>query len=168
MKCPNCGMELKTVKKDWRYWESGLNNVILKNLTVHVCKCGEEMPELPSVKRLHLAIGYALVKKPAPLAPEEFRFLRKSLRFSAKDFAERLGINAVTLSHWENGGQKISPPADRFMRTLWLLKHVKPTTVAQSVEEFLKHFTGKSRRAQPISISPAKLKKENESLVALQ
>lgn len=167
MKCPNCNKDTKAIKKDWRYWESGLNNVILKNLTVRVCKCGEEMPELPSIKRLHLVIGYALVKKPAPLAPEEFRFLRKSLRFTAKDFAERLGINAVTLSHWENGVQKISPPADRFIRTLWLLKHVKPTTVAQSVEELITHITGKSPRAQPISISPTKLKKENEGLAAL-
>jgi len=167
MKCPNCGMELKTVKKDWRYWESGLKNVILKNLTVHVCKCGEEMPELPSIKRLHLFIGYALVKKPAPLAPEEFRFLRKSLRVTAKEFAGQLGINAVTLSHWENGGQKINPTADRLIRTLWLLKHAKPTTVPQSVDEFLKHFTGKSQRAHPISISPQKLR-DQEDLAAPQ
>ena len=168
MKCPNCGMNMKTVRKDWRYSESGLKNVILKNLTVHVCACGEEMPEIPSVSRLHWAIGHALVKKPAPLAPEEFRFLRKSLRFTAKAFAERLGINAVTLSHWENGGQKINPPADRLIRTLWLIRHVEPGRLAESVEAFLNHFTGKSRRAQPISISPTKLKKENEGLVALQ
>jgi len=137
MKCPNCDMNLKTVRKDWRYSESGLKNVILKNLTVLECACGEEMPEIPSVRRLHLIIGYALVRKPAPLAPEEFRFLRKSMRFSAKEFAERLGINAVILSRWENGVNKISPPADRFIRTLWLLKHVKPTTVAQSVEKLI-------------------------------
>ena len=167
MKCANCGINMKTNKKDWRYLESGLKKVILKNLTVHECTCGEEMPEIPSIRRLHLFIGYSLVKKPAPLASEEFRFLRKSLQFSAKDFAERLGISPVMLSRWENEVNKISPPADRFIRTLWLLKHAKPATVSQSVEKVTKHIPRTSPRAHPISISPTRLK-QDESLFATQ
>lgn len=103
MKCPNCGKEMKSRVRDYEYIECGLKNVVLSGITVHECKhCGEVLPEIPNIKQVHKWIAEYLLKKQGPLTGEEFRFLRKAMGKSAKETAERLAVNPVTISRWEN------------------------------------------------------------------
>jgi putative zinc finger/helix-turn-helix YgiT family protein len=122
MKCPCCGKEMKSKVRDYEYVESGLKNVVLKNIRVHECKaCGEVLPEIQNVKQIHKWIAEYLLKKQGSLTGEEFRFLRKAMGRSAKETADRLAVNPVTISRWENNKEKIGPQSDRLLRMAFVL-----------------------------------------------
>lgn len=126
MKCPNCGKEMKSRVRDYEYIECGLKNVVLSGITVHECKhCGEVLPEIPNIKQVHKWIAEYLLKKQGPLTGEEFRFLRKAMGKSAKETAERLAVNPVTISRWENNKEKIGPQSDRLLRMAFILEPVE-------------------------------------------
>ena len=57
MKCPICGKQMKKQKGEYRYTESGLDNVVLTGVTMYKCACGETMPELKNVEHIHRAIA---------------------------------------------------------------------------------------------------------------
>ncbi|HUH03867.1 MAG TPA: helix-turn-helix transcriptional regulator [Kofleriaceae bacterium] len=44
--------------------------------------------------------------------------MRKALGWSSLDLADTLGVDASTVSRWENGKQDIGPQADRLLRLL--------------------------------------------------
>src|SRR6266849_10082587 len=120
-KCPQCGGVTKTRREPaYRYAESGLSNVVLiKAVTTTSCsKCGEVYTGFRAIERLHKAIATALIRKKGRLAPEEIRFLRKSLGWSGVDFARRMGTTKETVSRWESGKLPMGPQADRLLRML--------------------------------------------------
>ena len=107
MKCHNCDKEMKSKVRDYEYVESGLKNVVLKGITVHECKhCGEVLPEIRNIKQIHQWIAEYLLKKQGALTGPEFRFLRKAMGKSAKETAECLAVNPVTISRWENNEKR--------------------------------------------------------------
>lgn len=117
MKCDECGNEMDVTYEDRPYTECGLSNVILLEAEVARCpSCGEEDYVVPQVVPLHRAIAKALVGKKARLAGEEIRFLRKILGWSGEDFARHLGVDAATVSRWENDRIRIGPLADKVLR----------------------------------------------------
>lgn len=119
MKCPSCAREMKSKIRDYEYRESGLNNVVLKSVTIHECpNCGEVLPEIPNVKQVHRWIAEYLVRKQSPLTGEEFRFLRKHMGMSANDLARVLGVTSVTISRWENNKENVGPQSDRLLRVV--------------------------------------------------
>lgn len=120
IKCPMCGQKMKEAKKDYPYTESGLDNVLLKGITVYSCKkCGEEMPELPAIECLHRVIADMIVNKTAPLEGTEIRFLRKEMRFKANMFASILKVHKVTLSNWENDVKRPDKANDILIRLFY-------------------------------------------------
>lgn len=120
--CRECGGRARVVRKDYRFVESGLNNVVLKGIEVKVCsKCKSEAPRIPGHDDLMRTIAVALVDKPSQLAGEEVRFLRKYLGQGSGEFAQLLGINRSHLSRIENGAMAISRQTDRLVRTLALI-----------------------------------------------
>ena len=120
MKCPNCGKEMRSKVRDYEYVESGLKNVVLKNITVYECaKCGEILPEIANVKQVHRWIAEYLLRKQSLLTGEEFKFLRKSMTKSAKELAPVLGVHPVTISRWENNKETIGPQSDRLIRVVF-------------------------------------------------
>ncbi len=127
VKCHECGKTLRERKpKEYRYRESGLNNVILTGIRVFECPGGHgESPEIPNIVGLHQAIARLLAKKPAPLTGAEFRFLRKEMGLKAKDLARHLGTTDVNMSRWETGDTPINPAADRLLRLLFALQTVQ-------------------------------------------
>ena len=101
----------------YRYAESGLSNVVLINAVTTTCsRCGEIYTGFHAIERLHKAIAAALIRKKGRLAPEEIRFLRKSLGWSGVDFARRMGTTKETVSRWESGKLSMGPQADRLLR----------------------------------------------------
>lgn len=119
MKCPICGQEMKKNRKDYKYEESGLNNIILTGIEVHECKCGEEIPEIKNIEKINRFIANALVIKNAPLNGKEFRFVRKQMDFKEKDIASLLGVSPVSVSRWENSNAKIGLSNDKLIRLLY-------------------------------------------------
>lgn len=120
MKCPECGQTMIKGMRDYRYIESGLSNVILKNIPVYKCPCGNEMPEIRAIERIHQKIAEDLFRKPALLTGEEIRFLRKEMGLKAVELANILGVSKVTVSRWENQTKPIGVVSDRLIRLLYL------------------------------------------------
>lgn len=120
--CRECGGSAKIVRKVYRFTESGLNNVFLKDIEVVLCaKCKSESPRIPNHDDLMRTIAVALIDKPFELAGDEVRFLRKYLGVGSIAFAQMLGIDRSHLSRVENGATAISKQTDRLVRTVALV-----------------------------------------------
>ncbi len=118
---------MRKVVKDHPYLESGLTNVVLKDLPVYVCACGEEMPVIGGVDILHGEIADAVAAKSSPLTGEEARFLRKQTGMKAKELAEVMGVTKVTVSRWENSAANLGAGSDRLMRLIYVKKREEET-----------------------------------------
>ena len=117
MKCHECGAPVEILRKDYPYVESGLPNIILRDLEIRRCKqCANEDIVIPRLEQLHRLIARELLAKKNRLAPPEVRFLRKHLGWSQEDFARTFGVRPETVSRWETGAERMSPPAERLLR----------------------------------------------------
>ena len=69
---------------------------------------------------LHRAIARTIARSKTELRGGEIRFLRTYLGLSSADAAELLGVNASTMSRWENEKSKsdMSPEFDRLLRLM--------------------------------------------------
>jgi putative zinc finger/helix-turn-helix YgiT family protein len=120
--CPECGGKASVVRKDYRFAESGLDNIVLNDIEVMVCsQCGGESPRIPNHDDLMRTIAVALIDKPFELAGDEVRFLRKYHGKSGEQFAQMVGIDRSHLSRIENGAMAVSRQTDRLVRTLALI-----------------------------------------------
>ena len=114
-----CGAPMKEQRGDFDYSSLSGLPVVLSGVTIARCaRCGEEEVEIPRIEGLHLLLARALMRKPAPLTPGEFRFLRTWLGHSSVDFAAIVGVRPETVSRWEHGGRSIPPTADRLLRLI--------------------------------------------------
>src|SRR5947209_16449448 len=119
--CLECGGALRAVRKDYPFAESGLSNVILKNVEVLVCdRCNTETPRLPRLNDLMRTIALAVIAKPYALEGQDVRFLRKFLGLTNEAFAAILNIDKSHLSRVENGATPVSATADRLVRLIAL------------------------------------------------
>jgi putative zinc finger/helix-turn-helix YgiT family protein len=119
--CVECGSGVERVRKDYHFVESGLDNVILREIEVDVCpECGDS-PRIQRIEDVLLTIAAGLIAKPYELTGKEVRFLRKTLEVSVEDFARKLGVDRSHLSRLENGALAISRQTDRLVRALVLL-----------------------------------------------
>ena len=158
MLCSNCGSKLKKSKKDYRYIESGLNNVILKNIDVHECsECGQSLAGIRNVEGIHKAIALALVKKASPLDGSEVRFLRKEMELNAKKFAALLGVDPVSVSRWENLKTEVGITNDKLIRMLFI-QHMEEecNQVARDTLELIGSIRKTTAKKQLINIPYSK------------
>jgi len=120
--CRACAGKMQLGHQDYQFKESGLDNVILKNIEVLVCKqCGSIVPRIPRLNDLMRTIVVAMIAKPSELDGAEVRFLRKFMDETIEQFARKLGINRSHLSRVENGSLAISKQTDRLVRALVLI-----------------------------------------------
>lgn len=122
-KCCLCGGEIATFRdKPYKYTESGLD-IKIYGLSQHQCKgCGETFVSIPNIQKLHRVIGRTICEqRKALLLPEEIKFMRKDLHLKGKQFANILGVDASTVSRWENGKQQIGETQDRLFRAIYLM-----------------------------------------------
>lgn len=114
MICPNCGGQTSYTTEQYRYHESGLDNVFVDGVKIFKCHCGEEYVQLPGAREIHDTVASELLHKPSLLTGPEAKFLRKWLRHTSEDLAKALGHTRVTVSRWEN--DKPSIANDRALR----------------------------------------------------
>jgi YgiT-type zinc finger domain-containing protein len=116
-KCPECGAEMKSEIRDHQFAESGLENVWLKGVTVHVCPNGHERLIIPALAQVHRALALAIVETGHRLTGPEVKYLRKYLGRSNKDFARLMGVSESQASRWANG-EEMGRPAEHLLRVL--------------------------------------------------
>lgn len=116
--CPFCGSNLEKAVGTYHYKASGLPNVWLEGVVLRTCTgCDEGSGvEIPDLGGLHTVLADYLIHQKARLAGYEIRFLRKTLGWASKDFAEKMGVAPETASRWEAGAQNMSEAQDRLLR----------------------------------------------------
>jgi YgiT-type zinc finger domain-containing protein len=68
-----CGGEVRTVRGDYQFKESGLDNVVLRDIELVRCDhCGVEESVIRGLDEVLRTIAFALVSKPYRLAGEGF------------------------------------------------------------------------------------------------
>lgn len=164
-KCCVCGGEVKAIKdKPYKYDECGLN-VVLYEISRYECStCGEKYASIPDINGLHRLIGTIACKnRKAILKPQEIIFLRKNLRYKARELSRILGVDPATVSRWENGKQDISDTHDRLLRLLYLSQYPKESC---KIIELLKELPAKRKKIErpgEITLNPQEwLARSNE------
>jgi DNA-binding transcriptional regulator YiaG len=139
---------------DYTYHESGLDNIVLENISMYVCSCGNKFPILSNMRHLHALIAENIIKKPERLSGKEARFLRKEMGMKAIDFAKLLNVSKVTISRWENENKPISIISDKLIRSIFILQ--KEGVQSKRFSDFLKCIgsvsQGKKKRLSRMSI----------------
>lgn len=125
-KCPECAAAMAAQVRDHQFVESGLENVWLEGLTVHVCPNGHELLVIPAMAKLHRVLALAIISSGERLTPPEVKYLRKYLGLSNQDFATVMGVSEGQASRWANGDE-MGVPAEHLLRVL-VLRGVKPSS----------------------------------------
>lgn len=123
-------------KQAYHYTECGLSQVKLQSVIVFECKCGARAPVIPAIQALHFRLAVTLLRKPALLAGEEIRFLRKMGGMSQTELARIMGVDETRPSKWERGSEKnrIGGPSDRLLRTICFIKMLKQAMGQDNVD----------------------------------
>jgi putative transcriptional regulator len=121
-------------KEPLRYPDCGLDDVYLVG--------GYEFDAdgnlvVQGIDELYEAIGKWVAQQPRPLTPSEIRFLRKRIGLSQSQLGLCLGCDPQTVARWEKG-QSSNGPADRMLRTIFLLKH--SSEAKKEIEEMLRRI----------------------------
>lgn len=102
-RCYECGKAMEGKKGEYKYVESGLNSVFLKDILVFRCtNCSAVVPEIPAAGKLHWVIARRLLSKKTLLAGSELRFLRKLCGYSVDEFSEIMGSTRDVVYRWES------------------------------------------------------------------
>ena len=151
----NCKAHLKehlaTEDEPFHFFDSGLSNVYLIGIKYFTCECGRVIAEIPAIKPLMRLIARDLIGSPVSLAGDEIRFLRKRLGMKATQFAKILGVEAETISRFENDKQPPSESLDKLIRLTYavnsddieLSEHVR-RVIQQALSDW-KRREGESR-----------------------
>jgi DNA-binding transcriptional regulator YiaG len=104
----------------YEYVESGLKGIFLHSGFEIEEMDGETFISIDDVEGLHHCIGEHLILNRKELAPEEIRFLRKTMNLTQSDLARAMGQSSQQVARWEKGQSAIPGPADRLLRLLFL------------------------------------------------
>jgi transcriptional regulator with XRE-family HTH domain len=105
-------------RENYRYAESGLDSVVLRNVLVFHCKhCGAAVPQIVAASILHRLIAICLLTNEYRLSGAEVRFLRKAVGYTATELAKMAGTSKQVVSRWENRSS-LGQDSDRLIRLL--------------------------------------------------
>ena len=153
-KCNECGGQVEQSIGTYLYDAEGLK-VTLQEVPVTRCDgCGGTGVVIRGIAKLNRAIASAIIREPGRLLPAEVKFLRKSLGWSGNDLALNLGVDAATVSRWENGHDPIGPQADRLIRAMVVLESPIPDYAAHN----LRNVTKAKREPAPMRFARSKSK----------
>jgi len=120
--CEKCGGRLAMrVVPEYQHEIVGLPGVVLVDTVEerYCVKCGAVASVLfPNLPGMIAAIALARVKHRQKLTGREVRFMREALGWSSTELAEKLGLDAATMSRWENDRQRIGSASERLLRVM--------------------------------------------------
>lgn len=112
-----CGERSKVVRGNYLFLESGLDNVVLRNVKLLKCQqCGSVTPMLSKINQLMRLITCALVLKRSELTGKEVRFLRKYIGFTGEQLGRKLGLTKEHISRMENDKHPVGTQTERLVR----------------------------------------------------
>lgn len=103
---------------DYRYTESGLDNVMIRGMTVPVDDAGEEVYSIPNVRGLHNVIVRCVITRVRGLSPKDIRFLRTEMGYTQAQLAGLLKKDHQTIGRWERGEIPMDQNAEFAIRML--------------------------------------------------
>jgi DNA-binding transcriptional regulator YiaG len=123
MRCEYCSKAMEIVKeKNYKYEESGLNNIYLESIEVYNCRdCQIKIARVEKVLELHKTIARAIVLQPVPLNGADIRFVRSERGLKAKQLAKLLRVDIATVSRWETDAQELRAQSDVLIRSIYTL-----------------------------------------------
>jgi putative zinc finger/helix-turn-helix YgiT family protein len=156
--CTNCEEAVTPERRNYRYAESGIPNVILQGVEVADCpKCGTSDVIIPRIAKIHRAIAQALANSPARLTGEQLRFLRKHLGLSGEQFGLYLHTDKTKISKWENGEDQIGPATDRLVRLLAAALDSELRPGVSAIAEHLPKISDESGKVWELHVDVATL-----------
>jgi putative zinc finger/helix-turn-helix YgiT family protein len=156
--CTNCGKRTTPERRNYRYAESGLSNLILQGIEVADCpNCGNSDVIIPRMAKIHRAIAQALVNSPVRLTGEQLRFLRKHLSLSGDQLGRYLHTDRTKISKWERGEDRIGPATDRLIRLLAAALDSELRPGVSAVAEHLAEISDDSGKAWELHLDVATL-----------
>ena len=103
---------------EYRYEESGLDNVVLIDLPECVDDDGDECITIPNINVLHRAIAGAIVRHPKGMNGKELRFLRTEMGMTQAELARVVSREGLAIGRWERGERPIDTNAEALIRLL--------------------------------------------------
>jgi DNA-binding transcriptional regulator YiaG len=101
---------------EYRYTESGLDNVIIEGAHVLVDDAGEPCVTIPNVNGLHKAIAQGIVHRHSAMIGRELRFLRTEMGMTQAELAALVHREPLAISRWERGEIEIDSNAETLIR----------------------------------------------------
>lgn len=103
---------------EYKYDESGLENVVIHDMRLVVDDAGDEVYSIPNVMGLHSVIAHCIVTHQHGISPKELRFLRTEMGLTQGQLAEVLKKDHQTVGRWERGEVPIDETAEVLIRLL--------------------------------------------------
>ncbi len=119
--CSTCGghASTETLLPLYQVTSIGLEVVVVETAVEYTCdKCGRKEVSVPDLKGLTAAAAVTRVQLPQKLSSSEVKFLRKSIRLTAKQLGDCLEVSPETVSRWENDKTPIGPGSEKLLRLL--------------------------------------------------
>jgi len=106
-----------------------------------------------NLEKLQRAVLELLIRKPAPLAGNEIRFIRKYFELTTTDFGKLFGVSHSAVLKWEKGDIP-QPTTDAFIRFFVLSKlHKQDDEFGKLYREMhLENFMRKQLSPEPLKI----------------
>ncbi len=110
----------------YEYTECGLAGIFLHNGYDIIEHGGEQYVSVTDTEGLNRRIGEFLVANRKELAPDEIRFLRKTMDLTQSELGRWMGKDSQTVARWEKGHTPIPSVADRLLRGIFTLQTMGP------------------------------------------
>lgn len=104
------------------YRVCGLDGIFLLNGFDIDYHDGERHVFIKEIDGLHAAIGKHLVMHRKALAPEEIRFLRRTMGLTQAELADDLGKTSQSVARWEKGETEIPGVAEKLLRAIFIAR----------------------------------------------
>ena len=101
---------------EYRYTESGLDNVIIEGVSFVSDDKGIAVVKIPNVNGLHHAIAHGIVARHAMMNGREMRFLRSEMGMTQSELGSMIHREPLTISRWERGESEIDANAETLIR----------------------------------------------------
>ena len=133
MACKTCSFERIPDREQYKYTESGLDNILIEDARFVQCRlCGEKNPLLPDPHRAGKEIMEQL--RDVPLGADEVLFMRKLLGVRPDELALMLTNRGTPVSEhdvslYENTDKEVPQPYQETLRSLteYRLMDVRPS-----------------------------------------
>lgn len=104
--------------------------------------CGREALGGALINRALQLLVQTIVTGPHRLTAEGARFLRKSMRLTQQQLADKLGANRITVTNWERGEAPISKEHDLMLRSIvsaYLLRAERGRPKREEIAQAIDH-----------------------------